>query len=441
MSLAYRLQKWRWDLASNLLVRPFVVVALGVGLGTALPACEAVVGTHPLFAAVRSWIGAEPGSAQVLLATLAGAMATVVSMVYSILLVALSLASMQFSTRILANFVRDARSQWTLGLLVGTFAYCLVVLRSIRTDPPWVPSLSVSVAVALALVALGALIWFIDHIARGIQANHLVDRIAEGSERAVDDLHDELAVQGTPLAAADRPALDITVRARASGYVQLVDTDALAGVAREGWHLALVPAVGQFVARGAVLARAAPARADTAAGRREGPALPPALENRVHDAVDIGPERTNQQDAAWGFRQIVDIALKAISPAVNDPSTACTCMDHLGRLLLHAEGRLPAQGIVGVGTGSVEVRVARLEDLVDLSFEQIRQYGASDLAVSLRMLRVMGDVAERTEDPGVRARIGHHARLLVAKTRSAHVPADCDELDRRMARVEEALGG
>ena len=436
MSLAYRLQKWRWDLASNLLVRPFVVVAMGVGLGTALPAWESIVGLHPAFAVLRSWIGTEPGSAQVLLATLAGAMATVVSMVYSILLVALSLASMQFSTRILANILRDARSQWTLGLLVGTFAYCLVVLRSIRTDPPWVPSLAVSVAVLLALVSLGALVWFIDHISRGIQANHLVDRIAESTERSIDALRDDLAVRGTPLAATDRPVLGITVRARASGYVQLVDMEALVGVAREGWHVALVPAVGQFVARGGVLARGA--RAEAVPSVEDRTAFPAAIEVRVHDAVDIGPDRTDQQDAAWGFRQVVDIALKAISPAVNDPSTACTCLDHLGRLLLHAEGRLPAVGLVGLGTGTVEVRAARLDDLVDLSFEQIRQYGAGDLAVSLRMLRVMREVAERTADVRVRERIWHHARLLVAKTRTAHAPADCDELERRMAQVEAA---
>ncbi len=436
MSVSYRLQKWRWDLASNLLVRPFVVVAVGVGLGTALPAWESIVGLHPAFSVLRSWIGTEPGSAQVLLATLAGAMATVVSMVYSILLVALSLASMQFSTRILAHFVRDARSQWTLGLLVGTFAYCLVVLRSIRTDPPWVPSLSVSLAVVLALVALGALVWFIDHIARGIQANHLVDRIADSTERSIDALCDELAVRGTPLVAADRPVLGITVRARASGYVQLVDMDALVGVAREGWHVALVPAVGQFVARGGVLARGA--RAEGALSAEDRAAFPAAIEGRVHDAVDIGPDRTDQQDAAWGFRQVVDIALKAISPAVNDPSTACTCLDHLGRLLLHAEGRLPAVGLLGVGTGSVEVRTSGLDDLVDLSFEQIRQYGAGDLAVSLRMLRVMGEVAERTADARVCERIGHHARLLVAKTRTSHAPADCDELERRMSQVEAA---
>ncbi len=442
MSVAYNRRKWRWDLASNLLVRPFAVVVAGVALGVALPALEAATLDVQVVASLRGWIDSEPGSAQVVLATLAGAMATVVSMVYSILLVALSLASMQFSTRILGGFVRDARSQWTLGLLVGTFAYCLVVLRSIRVDPPWVPAFSVATAVLLALSALGALVWFIDHIATGIQANHLVDRLAAEAERATDALAIDLARRGE-VVSSELPEATLVVRARESGYVQLVDFDALGALAAAGWHIALVPAVGQFVARGAALARFAPV-----AGRAEHPTLPPGAEDTVHDAVDIGAVRTDQQDVAWGFRQIVDIALKAISPAVNDPSTACTCIDHLGRLLLHASERLPASGpracgggVIGGVPATLHVQTGSLEDLVDLSFEQIRQYGATDLAVSLRLLRVMGDVAERCDAPVVRARLAHHARLLVQRTRGAHDPADCEELERRLARLQASVGG
>jgi uncharacterized membrane protein len=145
-----------------------------------------------------------------------------------------------------------------------------------------------------------------------------------------------------------------------------------------------------------------------------------------------------QDDAEFGFRQVVDIALKALSPAVNDPSTAATVVDHLGRLLLRVVGRPLGGALYRSGAAELWVPQPGFADLLDLSMEQIRQYAASDMAVSLRCLRVLAEVAEATLDPARQARACFHADRIVEAVGSRFAEADRDELQRRHARVVAA---
>jgi uncharacterized membrane protein len=216
-----------------------------------------------------------------------------------------------------------------------------------------------------------------------------------------------------------------TVRAIRSGYVQLVDVEGLLDAAGAG-ELRLLRPVGAFVAAGGPVAQARGAYAAD-------------LPTRVADALDVGAMRTMQEDAEYGLRQIVDIALKALSPAVNDPSTACTCIDHLGRLLLRvAEREDPRQEFVNAQGGRVVVPNTSFRTCVDLAFDQLRQYGASDMAVQLRMLRVLGDLATVAERAGDRAHLRLHGQLLHTAASSRFSAADREELDRRWADLQRA---
>jgi uncharacterized membrane protein len=420
-ALRFRLEQLGWDVAASLLVRPFALIGALAGLAEALPVLERnrVIGFPGPWA---TWFATEPGSAQVVLGTLAGSMMTVVSVVYTLLVVALTLASMQFSTRILTLFLRHRSTQWTLGLVAGTFAYCVLVLRSVRVDPPFVPHVALALAVALVLGSLGALVWFVHHIANGIQANHLVDRLAADTERVIDAVWPaERAAELAPPGPGGTP-----VHADRSGYVQLIDVRGLRALAAEGRAVVVERGMGRFVSAGAVLGWLAPHTPEAA--------------DRMRAAFDIGAVRTMQDDIEWGFRQVVDIALKAISPAVNDPSTAATCIDHLTRLLTRALRRFPPAGVERYGAGTLVVPQTTPIDLIDLAFEQLRQYGRADMAVALRLLRAFGEVAAAADDPAVRARLATHARLLESAVRPAFAPEDCDELTRRAAAVY-ALGG
>ncbi|HND32193.1 MAG TPA: DUF2254 family protein, partial [Myxococcota bacterium] len=288
-----------YDLNANLLLRPALWLAGCVLLAFALPAVERewlreIHTLHPFLELLRL----EPGTAQTLLSTLAGSMMSVVSVVYSILLVALSLASMQFSTRILAGFVRDRFSQQVLGLFIGTFAYCLSLLRSIQSDPADVPGLAVAFAMLLALLSLGSLVLFIHHMVMGIQANVIVDRIATETEGVIAAVFPE---QPEPERAGVAVGSRLVFAPRA-GYLQLMDIEGMLRLSG-GKSIEVLRPMGSFVSRATALFRV-----DT----------PPALDAELVAMVDIGPFRTMQDDVEFGFRQIVDIGLKAISPAVND---------------------------------------------------------------------------------------------------------------------------
>ena len=415
----FRLAQLGWDMSGSLLVRPFLLIGALVVVAEVLPALESR-GAVPLPAALVEWLATEPGSAQVVLGTLAGSMMTVVSVVYSLLVLALTLASIQFSTRILSSFLRHASTQWALGLVAGTFAFCVLVLRSVRVDPPFVPPLSLALAVTLVLASLGTLVWFVHYIANGIQATHLVDRLASDTERVIDDAWGAVPAAELPL--PDR--VGVPVLAPRSGYVQLMDLPALRRLAAAGHTITVNFGVGKFVAEGAVIAYVDPHSQPIGAV--------------VQRAFDIGPVRTMQDDVEWGFRQIVDIALKAISPAVNDPSTAVMCIDHLGRLLVRAARRWPPARVERHGAGWLVLHPTTAVDLVDLAIEQLRQYGRTDMAVSLRLLRVVADVGTATTDSAIRARLAQHLRLLDEPVSRGFAPEDCEEHGRRVAAARLA---
>jgi uncharacterized membrane protein len=422
----FRWRRLSWDLTTGLLFLPGVIIAaLGV---LALFLVE--VEQHFPLPGLARLLGVEPAAAQVVLGTVAGSMITVVTSVYSILLVALSLASMQFSTRIVIGYLRDRVSQLALGACIGTFAFSLIVLRTVRTgDDAFVPPIAMSLAPVLALSALAVVVYFIHHVALGIQANHIVDRIAGETEHVIDAVFP--STSGPRVAAPPPlpPSSDVvTVTAVGSGYIQLVDMAGLSAIAGEGLTIHLTRAMGAFVAAGAPLYSVSPSSALTSARRAQ-----------LLACIDLGPVRTMQDDAEYGFRQIVDIALKALSPAVNDPSTAATCLDHLGRLLIRVAARSGPVDHIVVGAGRVTVPTTSMVLLVDLAFEQIRQYARTDLAVSLRLLRVIAEVAAVSTDTAVLATLAVHATRVEHTIRAGFADEQLDEMERRLEAVRAAV--
>ena len=319
------------------LIRPFlIVIALGT-LGAVLSSLE------EQFPAIRAFVPetlfpsqADPQVAQAILTSIATSTMTVVSIVFAILLMTLTLASTQFSPRILVSFVRDHVTQWTLGIFLGTFSYCIAALPAARSLPtPFVPVATIVGAMALAPVCVGWLIYFIHHISNAISVNHIVDRIARETEEVIDALmpdpwraaHHDLAF-GAPL-----ETLVHAIKSPRSGYIRFVDIPRLTGLAKAyGVCLKLGRRVGQFVPEGGVLLMAS--RSERISADRAAEFV---------SAIDIGPTRTLQQDIEFGVVQIVDIALRAISPAVNDPTTAISGVDQLSAILIRWAARSPPQ--------------------------------------------------------------------------------------------------
>ena len=271
--------------------------------------------------------GAE--GARGVLEAIAGSVITVTGVVFSITIVALQLASSQFTPRVLHNFTGDRANQVVLGVFIGTFTYTLLVLRAVRSAADdgqgFVPGLSVGAAIGLALVSIGFLIFYIHHAARSIQASVIIDRATSDTVALVERLFPDPL--GKPAQDDKQPCLPTispaVVTAATAGYLQAVDADTLFDLAEEGGLLIrMEPRIGEFVLPGAMLASVWPADA-----------LTEIVVHEVRQAFVLGQERTLQADVELGIRQLADIAIKALSPGINDPTTATICIDRLAEVL------------------------------------------------------------------------------------------------------------
>ena len=423
-----------YGLRGGFLIRPFIIALVLGTVGGVLSSLEEQV---PMLSA---WVPAtlfpshqDPQVAQVILSAIATSIMTVVSIVFAILLMTLTLASTQFSPRILVSFVRDRGTQWTLGVFLGTFSYCMAALPAARSLPiAFVPVLTVTGAMLLALVAVGWLIFFIHHISQAISVNHIVDRIARETELVIDELMPRPRTRFEPMS---RLPLDDTgqtaILNQRSGYIRFVDVDQLLYLAKS-WRVRIrvERGVGQFLPAGVPLLHVS--REDR---------INPMRSAELLGAFDIGPTRTFQQDVEFGVIQIVDIALRAISPAINDPSTAISCIDQLSRILIRWLGRAPPASVLfdPPHVPRVSVPWISVDGMLDTAFEQIRHYAANDAAVSLRLLRAIGDIAGTLQQDDTRAKLLERARRVVDGCSERLGETETARLQQRLTTIEQRL--
>jgi uncharacterized membrane protein len=423
-----------YALRGGFLIRP---LAIAVVLGIAGAALSSLEETTPQ---ISAWIPntlfpshQDPGVAQVILSSIATSIMTVVSIVFAILLMTLTLASTQFSPRILISFVRDRTTQWTLGVFLGTFSYCIAALPAARALPhPFVPVATVTGAMVLALVCVGWLIYFINHISQSISVNHIVDRIARETEGVIDELMPY--PRGSfplPYRSEVSPAEDGVILNRQSGYIRYVDIKHLIALA-QAYRICvyLERRVGQFVPAGVPLVRVSKPERVPADGALH-----------LTAAFDIGPTRTMQQDVEFGIIQIVDIALRAMSPAVNDPSTAISCVDQLSRIMILWTSRMPPPSHYYAPPHVLRLFVPLIsfDGLLDTAFEQIRHYAAADVAVSLRLMRAFSDIASVTQHADLRTGLLDRGRRVAAGC-AGHLPKDeLLKLQQRLAALETII--
>lgn len=359
-------------------------------------------------------------AARTVLSVISGSLITVVATVFSLTIVALQLASANYSPRLLRNFTSDRGVQLVLGAYIGTFTYSLLVLRVVRTPrgetAAFVPIVSVTVAVLLAMICVALLIYFIHHIASLIQSSTIVRRARLDTLKAVsklDDLGRSPAETENPENRSEVRELlrgdPLVVRAKDSGYVQYVYADevveAVGGVARE--MVVEIPfGPGHFVAAGLPLLRLWPAPER---------GLNPASENAVREAIVFGEERSFGQDFAFGLRQLSDIALKGVSPGVNDPTTAMQAMDQMEAIFvaLGEKAMPPRLRVGGSGGTRVLLKVGHygFQDAVGLAFDQLRRasFTSGQVAVLERLLEVLERALGANEAPERRAALWERA--------------------------------
>jgi uncharacterized membrane protein len=286
---------------------------------------------------------------------------------------------------------------------------------------------------ALSLMCVGGLLYFIHHISQAINVNQIVDRIATETAAMIDEMmpYPRRFPRVDTSEPIDLSTWETIIPSPTSGYIRYIDTRRLLATAKlYKVKVHVLRRVGQFVPEGVPLLQV-----------YKGERLPPEGVHQLRNAFDFGPSRTLQQDIEFGVLQIVDIALKAISPAVNDPSTAITCVDQLSRVLIHFASREPPRSVLCDPPGLVRVSlmVTNLERMLDSAFEQIRLYSQADLAVSLRMMRAVGDIAVTLQDPEDRHTLAERGRRIVEGCAEKLGEQEMRELRARQAGVEKLV--
>lgn len=426
------------NLRSSFWFVPSLIVAVSIALAVAL----VEVGSTWSDQWLARWpllFGGGAEAARGMLSTIAGSMITVVGVTFSMTLVTLALASSQYTSRILRNFMRDRVTQVVLGIFTGIFTYCLVVLRTIRggEESGFIPNLAVSFSVVLAIGGISVLIFFIHHIASSIQASNIVASVAAETIVAIDRHFPEKPEKGSVDGDEDQSPLPLperrwqAVTARKNGYIQNVDNAALLRLARE--HQTIVRmerSIGAFVVHDTTLASLA---------------LKDPPEKEIIDdlqaAYSINRYRTVEHDSAFGIRQIVDMALRALSPSINDTTTAVMCVDYLTAILARlAPRQIPASRCYEKGELRVLTMGPTFEDLLAESFDQIRGSAKGNVAIMLRILGALQTIAGLTAGPGrrwaLRDQVLWITELAERTLESAH---DRERIDKRLARVRDAL--
>ena len=401
-------------------VLPAIMVAAGVLLGVGLITYDRY-GLIPDWLMTSAWLynGGATG-ARTLLGAVASSTIGVAGTVFSITIAALSLAAGQMGPRLLRNFTRDRGNQFTLGIFLGTFSFSLMVLRSVRTEDEgaFVPHLSLSVSIFLAFMCVATLVFFVGHMAGRINVDTVIGLVSVDVSATIRRLTSAEPQPRAPALAMWRSAVPVVDTRR--GYLQKLDEEGLADWAAEhGVALRLLVRPGDYVFPGAPIALMVPA----VEGIREA----------IRDATALGAARASSVDLEFAARQLVEVAVRALSPGINDPHTAITVIDRLGAALCELAPLHLSSGVsIRNGRPVLIVPAVDYGGLTDSMFHLIRQNATSNPAVLMRMLEALTAVVSCEHDAARVAELQRHAELILQDAeRGIETPADLEDVRTR----------
>ncbi|GAB3469463.1 DUF2254 domain-containing protein [Kineococcus endophyticus] len=428
---------------------PVAGVVLAVLAGLLLPVLDARLDAHLPGPVADVVFGGGAGAARTVLDAVASSLITVTSLTFSLTVVTLQLASSQFSPRLLRTFTQDRFVHGTLALFLATFTYALTVLRTVRSpsddgsglaSAAVVPRISVTVAFLLAVASVVCLVLFLGHLAREIRVETMLARVQTEACRTADLLYpsDGTVTSTPPDEEVVVPPSAVPVPATRSGFLSLVDEEALLDVAvATGVTVVVGRLPGSSVVAGTPVAWCW-----TTSGDPVAPVDLDRVRAVVQTAVVVGPEPTQAQDLAFGLRQLVDVASKALSPGINDPTTAVHAIGHASAFLCSIADRRLGDQVARDDEGVLRLVVRRpsVPDLLDLAVAQPLRYGAADPVVLTRVAALLGEVAWCTSRPLVLDAVGAQlARLETVVDAQAFDEVERARLQAEVDRARSAL--
>ncbi len=410
-----RLRKLQNDLRSSLFFVPMLFVVGAIVLGEAMLRLDERVGNVP------TRLTATVDSSREVLGVVASATLAFAGIAFSVSLLLISLASSQFSPRVVLGLFRDPFNKRVMGIVVGTFTYCLVVIRAVReslgdSGQPIVPSVSILLAVALGIVSVLAIIAFISHSAHSMDVSKILHRV---TDQALDELSGSSTDQpagGDGDEELDPPSGDgFAVTFGSQGWIQEIDHRALLDSLEPGGCIQLATTAGRYAVPNTLLCTVWPEPDD-----------PDAVRTRVRAAVVLGEARTLQQDVSYGVRQLADVALKALSPGVNDPTTAQDALFHLSTVVRALLVRNPpSRRVVGPGDCVLLLPEAVThEDVVGLAFDEVRIASARQPTVQIYLLEILHLLSDSIPDDrsDARAALARQADLILEISELSELP-------------------
>lgn len=418
-----------WDsLHSSFWFVPTLMVVLAIGLSFITIAIDQSRETDII--GDLGWAySLGPSGSRAILSAIAGSMVSVATTAFSITIVALQLASSQFGPRLLRNFMQDTGNQVVLGTFISTFVYSLMVLRTVNgvEENEFVPHIAVTCGIGLAIASIGVLIYFIHHSASSIQVDQVINKVGSDLDDAIDRLFPErigcsASNQQAEHIADILPEFDrvsCSIRAVNSGYVQAIDDNQLMKIATDrNLLLRVQQRPGRFVVKGSELVRVLPEEE-----------VNKQLTAQINNTFVFGSQRTEQQDIEFSIDQLVEIAVRALSPGINDPFTAVRCIDQLNAALCHfAQREIPSPYRYDHNNQlRIIAEPITFADVTDAAFNQIRQYGQSSVAVTMRLLEAISVIASCTYRTSDQIALRRHADMI---ERGSHKEIE-EELDRK----------
>lgn len=418
---------------------PALAVAAAIALGIEVPRIDGRFDSR-LPGALHGYLfGGDGDAARTFLSAIAGSLITVTSLTFSLTVVTLQLASSQFSPRLLRTFTKDRFVHVNLALFLATFVYALTVLRSVRSPGTgqslFVPKIAVTIAFLLALASTVGLVLFLAHLAQEIRVETMLKRVRDSGRDTIRRCLPSIDPSSAASTTGPPPPTARPMFAHRSGVLVKIDEAALLRAATDAGAVVLLDTPrGSPVVAGAPFAAAWPC---------EGEAFEPDTWDRlvqdVQQSLEVGFERTEAEDVGYGLRQLADVAVKALSPGINDPTTAVSALGHLSALLAELAGRElgPRVRTADDGRARVELVGPTFADLLDVAVTQSRHYGARDPFVLATLFALLRDAAWNARQEAHRAAISEH----LGRLRTTVIAADFDAPERqRLEHLDRQVG-
>jgi uncharacterized membrane protein len=440
-ALRLRIRQFLEQIRTHILFIPGVLVLSAIVLSIILVEIDRRLDREMIRTIPWIFFAGAAGARDVL-TTVASAMTQLAGITFSVTIVALALRSQQFGPRLLRNFTRNRANQVVLGTFVATFVYALLILRTVRDldgsqidDPTFIPYLSVTVAIVFALISLALFIVFIDRIVSSIQINTIIDESAQETRGSIDRLFPEPVGMERENGDEDRlepPENAALILAHQTGYIQAVDAERLMKDATEADLIVYMLApIGEFVVRDRPIAAVVPQSHMTET-----------LSDEISHVFAIGRNRSITEDPEFGIRQIVDIAVKALSPSMNDPTTAVTVIDYLGSLVIEFARRDIPDPLRRDQEGNLRVVAMgpSFRSFTDLAFNQIREHTSGDVSVTVALLKAITRIGQVVQSDARRDLLAEHLNKIARNAATNIVePLDREQVNQALRAAAQTL--